>query len=260
MKAINYPRRKFLKKTTLASLATFVAPNLAFQSGLTEWKDRRNQDKLVFLFQGDSITDGNRGRNNDPNHIMGHGYAFSIASRAGARFPEKSLAFYNRGISGNTVADLKSRWQQDTLDIKLAILSILVGVNDTELALKQSDAQATEKYEHDYRTLLSQTKAQLPNCLIVLCEPFIAPIGRVKENWEKWQSEMKQKQEVVRRLSKEYSTVFVPLQKVFDEAATRATADYWVWDGIHPTVAGHELITQEWLQQVSKQLSFLKKV
>ena len=25
------------------------------------------------LFQGDSITDGNRGRSADPNHILGHG-------------------------------------------------------------------------------------------------------------------------------------------------------------------------------------------
>ncbi len=31
------------------------------------------------LFQGDSITDGNRGRTADPNHILGHGYQFIVA-------------------------------------------------------------------------------------------------------------------------------------------------------------------------------------
>ena len=36
------------------------------------------------LFQGDSITDGNRGRNTDPNHILGHGYCFIIAAKYGA--------------------------------------------------------------------------------------------------------------------------------------------------------------------------------
>ena len=36
-----------------------------------------------FLFIGDSITDGNRGRNDDPNHILGHGFVFSIATRLG---------------------------------------------------------------------------------------------------------------------------------------------------------------------------------
>ena len=52
------------------------------------------------LFQGDSITDGNRGRTADPNHILGHGYVFSIASRYGAAYPELGLGFVNRGVSG----------------------------------------------------------------------------------------------------------------------------------------------------------------
>jgi hypothetical protein len=37
------------------------------------------------LFQGDSITDGNRGRNTDPNHILGHGYQFSSSLPSTAR-------------------------------------------------------------------------------------------------------------------------------------------------------------------------------
>lgn len=53
------------------------------------------------LFQGDSITDGNRGRSMDPNHILGHGYAFIIAASYGAVFPERNLTFLNRGVSGN---------------------------------------------------------------------------------------------------------------------------------------------------------------
>ena len=59
------------------------------------------------LFQGDSITDGNRGRSADPNHILGHGYAFLIAAKFGAAFPEAKLEFFNRGVSGNTVLDLE---------------------------------------------------------------------------------------------------------------------------------------------------------
>ena len=34
----------------------------------------------TIVFQGDSITDGNRGRNSDPNHIHGHGYQYILAS------------------------------------------------------------------------------------------------------------------------------------------------------------------------------------
>jgi len=43
------------------------------------------------VFQGDSITDGNRGRSADPNHILGHGYVFIIAARHGAAFPDLKL-------------------------------------------------------------------------------------------------------------------------------------------------------------------------
>ena len=67
---------------------------------------------------------------------MGHGYVFSIASRVGETFAAKANVFYNRGISGDKVTDLEKRWQTDTLDLKSDVLSILIGVNDTESVLK----------------------------------------------------------------------------------------------------------------------------
>jgi hypothetical protein len=56
------------------------------------------------LFQGDSITDGNRGRSADPNHILGHGYVFIIAAKYGAYLAPLNLEFMNRGNSGNTAS------------------------------------------------------------------------------------------------------------------------------------------------------------
>src|SRR3954470_23665676 len=82
------------------------------------------------LFQGDSITDGNRGRSLDPNHILGHGYAFIVAAKYGSQYPKRHLTFLNRGVSGNTVADLTKRWDKDTIDLKPDVLSILIGIND----------------------------------------------------------------------------------------------------------------------------------
>ena len=59
------------------------------------------------LFQGDSITDGNRGRSADPNHILGHGFVFIIAARYGAAFPEAKLDFMNRGVSSSTTVSVR---------------------------------------------------------------------------------------------------------------------------------------------------------
>jgi lysophospholipase L1-like esterase len=257
MSAYQNSRRDFIKKTTLVGIA--VTGISGIQTLAASKHEMVKSNQLNFLFQGDSITDGNRGRSNDPNHIMGHGYAFSIASRLGEAFAEKNNQFYNRGISGNKVTDLEKRWQTDTIDLKPDVLSILVGINDTDSVVRNQNIVTPEKYEEVYRSLLTQTRAQLPNCILVLCEPFILPVGKVKENWTSFNDDLQKRQQAVRRLSQEFKTVFVPLQKIFNEAVERAAADYWMWDGIHPTYSGHELITNEWLKQATKPLRFLRK-
>jgi lysophospholipase L1-like esterase len=251
-------RRKFIKGAALTGIAAYCLPSTdAFATASSGNSNPKLKTGAVILFQGDSITDGNRGRNTDPNHIMGHGYAFSIASRVGADYPEKRYQFYNRGISGNKVNDLEKRWQTETLDLKPDVLSILVGVNDSSsVVLKREPFISVEKYEEIYTSLLEQTKVAFPTILFVLCEPFILSVGRVKENWEAYHSDIVQRQAVVRKLATKYNAVFVGFQEVFDQACKKAPADYWIWDGVHPTVAGHELMAREWLKQVGGRISF----
>ena len=57
----------------------------------------------VVLFQGDSITDAGRSRENDVN--MGYGYADMVSGSLGYQYPYQYKC-YNRGISGNRVVDL----------------------------------------------------------------------------------------------------------------------------------------------------------
>ncbi len=196
------------------------------------------------LFQGDSITDGNRGRTADPNHILGHSYVFLIAAKYGAMLPERKLVFLNRGISGNTVMSLLSRWQTDTLDLKPDVLSILVGINDS------SRQTSFEEFEKNYDRLLAESVAANPNLRLVLCEPFTLPVGKYKELWEEWRADVKQRQAIVEQLATKYHAALVKFQKVFDDACRRAPADYWIWDGIHPTYSGHQLMSDEWVRVV----------
>jgi lysophospholipase L1-like esterase len=251
-------RRNFLKKAGITGLLAAALPKTYAEAGQSEnMLNDITGDGFVFLFQGDSITDGNRGRNWDPNHIMGHGYAFSIASRIGADFPEKKITFYNHGISGNKVNDLAQRWQQDTLDLKPNVLSILIGINDISNFIWTKDRELATKFEETYRSLLDQVKTQNPDILFVLCQPFILPVGKVKEQWNEYAPEIEKRQEIVKKIAKDYNAVLVDFQKVMNDACKRATADYWMWDGIHPTVPGHELLTRQWIKEVSKRLKFL---
>ena len=168
------------------------------------------------LFQGDSITDMNRGRSADPNHILGHSYAFIIAAKYGAAFPERHLTFVNRGVSGNKVSDLASRWKGDTLDLKPDMLSILIGVNDLNSGVP------AQKYEEQYDQLLAETVKALPKVRLVLCEPFGLPTGNKKSNWEAYRAELAKRQATVAKLAEKYHAAFVHLQKVYDDACGRA--------------------------------------
>ena len=84
-----------MKAVAIGSLSSLISPDTftGFENENTG-EGRIDKKGLVFLFQGDSITDGNRGRNyKDPNHILGHGYPFSIASRTGFDFPEITISW-----------------------------------------------------------------------------------------------------------------------------------------------------------------------
>jgi lysophospholipase L1-like esterase len=185
-----------------------------------------------------------RGRTADPNHILGHGYAFLIAAKYGAMLPERKLVFLNRGISGNTVLDLAARWQTDTLDLKPDVLSILIGINDTSRHIP------AEEFEAAYDKLLVDSLAASPKLKLVLCEPFTLPGGRYQGQWEEWRAEVRKRQEATTGLAEKYHATLVRFQKVFDDAAGRAPADYWIWDGIHPTYSGHQLMADEWERTV----------
>jgi len=226
--------------TTLAALLLFSSPAWADDSMPIFHKDD------VILFQGDSITDGGRQRTgSDYNHIMGQDYCYIIASQIGSQFPERNITFVNRGVGGNKISDLAARWQNDTINLKPNLLSILIGINDMQGSVSM------EQFENTYDKLLSDTVAALPGVKIVLGEPFILPVGKWKDHYEDHLADVKKRQEVVARMAEKYHTAIIHYQKAFDDACQLAPADHWSWDGIHPTYAGHGLMVREWLRAIN---------
>lgn len=204
----------------------------------------------VFLFQGDSITDGGRGRTDDMNHILGHGYVYLIASELGETYAEQNCRFLNKGVSGDRSVDLYARFEEDALALKPDVVSILVGTNDIGEHFFDFSPRCgidAKKYKKTYAEILTECRDRLPDSRIILCEPFALPVGLVKENWAKWNQELCQCQQIVKELSEQFGATFVPLQNVFHNAAHRAPASYWIWDGVHPTPWGHRLIAKAWL-------------
>ena len=180
---------------------------------------------------------------------MGHGYAYIVNSTLGAMYPEKNLKFINKGISGNRVSDLYGRWLEDTLNIKPDILSILVGINDCEQLRYYGKGSDAVRFEKIYRLLLDDALECNPDMKIVLMEPFGLPVGERKENPEAMFSLLRGYQDATKRVAEDYGAVFIPLQEKFNELSEKYSPDYWSWDGIHPTVCGHGIIADEWMEK-----------
>ena len=228
----------------------------AFQEGGYESALPNFEEGAKLLFQGDSITDMNWGRNQkDRNHYLGHSYVFLIASRLGVDMPEAKLEFFNRGVSGNKVGDLRKRWRRDAIEVKPDWLSILVGVND----VNQSGGKPfnLQKWEEDYRFILNESRRENPKVRIVLMNPFVLRVTRLEplDMWKRWRGEIEKLGEIVARLAKDFDAVHIETQKIFDRAAEQVSPSHWIWDGVHPLPQGHELIARNWLQAVSKATS-----
>lgn len=205
----------------------------------------------VVLFQGDSITSSSRreeqqGRANT-QPALGSGFVWLAVSQFLIDHPENPPQFYNRAVSGAFVAEMAERWQQDCLDLKPDVVSILVGVNDYwHRYLREYDGRH-EQYVNDYRAILKRTCDALPNARIIIGEPFMYPCGEVTQEWFPG---FVPHRAATRQLAVEAGAVFIPNQSLIDAACKLAPPEQWSRDGCHPTADGAALLAHWWLNAV----------
>ena len=207
--------------------------------------------KKRILFQGDSITDA--GRSREDFYGLGHGYPLLVTASLSADYPD-AYEYVNRGIGGNLLVDVYNRLQEDFLDLKPDYASIFIGTNDAWAELDQGRPIETEGFEAMYIDMLEQIYAACPNIKLMLFGPAIME-GLYSRNTEdqpdrlhQFRTHIASRIEVVRRVAEKYNLPFVDVQAVYDEACRRADASCFTGDGAHPTPAGHELLKRAWLQ------------
>jgi lysophospholipase L1-like esterase len=247
-------RRNFIRNVSLGSLAAISLPSLVSgtaREGLAQ-KITLKKDAVV-LFQGDSITDAGRKRDkSDANNpgALGDGYAFLAAAQLLKQFPDKNLKIFNKGISGNKVYQLAERWEEDCLQLQPDVLSILIGVNDFWHTLTGGYQGTIKTYRDDLTALLDRTRQKLPAVQLVIGEPF-AVIG-IKAVDEKWYPAFNDYRAAAKEIADKYAAAYIPYQAIFDKAQKVAPGAYWTGDGVHPSLAGAELMAASWLETVKK--------
>jgi lysophospholipase L1-like esterase len=243
-------RRSFIKKAALGTIAAISIPEIlsaAMPKGkIKAIKLLRDQ---VILFQGDSITDSGRNKEDtgfNTARNLGSGYPLLAGAALLNKYEALNLKVYNKGISGNKVYQLAERWDKDCLDLKPDVLSILIGVNDIWHKLNGTYNGTIEIYRNDYIALLERTMKALPNVKLIICEPFA--VNGVKAVDDKWYPEFYDYQKSARDIAKQFRATFIPFQSVYDEAQKRAPGSYWTGDGVHPTLAGAQLMAKAWMK------------
>jgi lysophospholipase L1-like esterase len=195
----------------------------------------------TFLFQGDSITDAERKREDVNN--LGFGYPNIVASK----YLSENIGeyqFINKGISGNRVVDLYARIKCDIINLKPDYMSILIGINDVWHELSSQNGVDNEKFKKILSMLIEEVKEALPEIKIIMLEPFVLKGPATEEQWNEFRSETELRAKSVKAVAEKYNLKFVPLQEKFDELSKNIETTYWLADGVHPTAAGHGIIAK----------------
>lgn len=205
--------------------------------------------KLLFI--GDSITDAGRTQPVGEGLFGAHGtgYVNVVAGLLGAIHPEHKIRVVNQGLSGNTVIDLKNRWERDVLEQKPDWLCIMIGINDVwrqfDLPLLTEAHVNLAVYEQTLDELVTLTKPSLKG-LILMTPFYIEPLKQ-----DAMRFKMDGYGQAVKRVAERHSAIFVDTQAAFDNVLKSWYPAAIAWDRVHPNQIGTTVIAKAFLDSIN---------
>jgi len=203
-----------------------------------------------FVMIGDSITDAGRAQPGGEGLFepYGRGYVNIVNGLLGAVYPQMKIRIINKGTSGNTVRDLKMRWNSDVLNMKPDWLSIMIGINDVwrqfDSPLQTEQHVYIEEYEQTLGELVSSTRPRLKG-LVLITPYFIEP-----DRQDPMRKMMDRYGAVVRKVAEKNDALFVDTQAAFDALCNHVHPMFLAWDRVHPTTVGHTAIARAFLEAI----------
>lgn len=196
------------------------------------------KENSLVLFQGDSVTDWNRNRNDE--YDLGNSYVKIV----GEYLKKHNVQVINRAISGNKVNDLLSRFENDFVNCKPDYIFLLIGVNDTWH--NYPNQKATSVFKEEYDLLLRKIKEEI-NVPVVILEPFI--IG-YKENYTCMRSDLLEKVDEIRKLAKKYNCEYIAFENDFATMLIHEDEELYSREGIHPLEKGYKLMAKKIIKNI----------
>ena len=198
---------------------------------------------------GDSITDC--GRNYDASYseeVLGDGYVRLVSDSLESTYPELGIEIINKGVSGDTVRNLKKRWQRDVLSLSPDWLSVMIGINDVWQQINDSlppeNWVLIDEYEQTLDELVGAVAPSLKG--LVLMTPYVLELDKSDD----MRSKMDKYGEIVRKIAEKYDALFVNTQAVFLEFLRNSEASEISNDRVHMNAVGHQVLADAFLQAI----------
>ncbi len=193
--------------------------------------------KIKVLFQGDSITDAGRDRNDI--HDMGRGYPKYTSAMLTDAYPDVEFEFVNLGISGNRTENLVARLQSDFIDIKPDLVIMMIGVNDTWHNFIGEAQTTNEQFETNLRTVLTAIRDM--GAKLFMIEPYML-YGSDKEYMI---PDLDNKIRMERKMAQEFADAYLPLHGILAAQTVNHPFTDFSGDGVHPNEGGAAFIAQQ---------------
>lgn len=213
------------------------------------------ENNSTLLCIGDSITDCGRARPVGKGGGLGFGYVNLINALIQTYNPTANITVLNTGISGNTIRDMKARWQTDVIDLKLDYLSIMIGVNDVWRKFDNPDhpelAVPVDEYTSIYKELIDIAKDKVKK--IILITPFLIE----KDKNEPMMNLLLNYIAAVKEIAKENGFILVDMQEIFDKyLADGMNPKMIAEDRVHPSQTGSMIIAKTFLERCGFGISY----
>lgn len=202
------------------------------------------------IMTGDSVTDCDRGRPVGEGLFgaIGNGYVNFVQANLMAKYPENRIRVVNMGSTGNTIRDLKGRWETDIVEQEPDWLSVMIGINDVwrqfDSPLETERHVYLEEYSQTLEVLVSSTKPLLKG-LVLMTPYYIEPNVNDSMRWT-----MDKYGAIVKSISQKYSTCFVDTQVAFNKIFEHYHPNLISWDRVHPNNIGHMVLAQAFLKAI----------
>jgi len=202
------------------------------------------QSGQKILFIGDSITDVGRRTTERP---YGSGFVKIFRDMLISREPAKQIEIINKGIGGHTAWHLRDRWTDDMMFFKPDYLVILIGINDLHqpFATDAKKDETLQKHKDAYNEILARTAKELPNCKILLLEPFYMSRDTASKSQRTEVLEVLPDYiAVTRQMSEKYNTGLIKTQELFQNILKYYETDTICPEPVHPNATGHLAIAE----------------